>query len=98
MESRSLGSTGLAVSRLGLGMAALGRPGYIALHHAQDLGDASSEVAMEHRAHCVLEAAWNAGIRYFDVARSYGRGEKFLGSWISLRTVSPPSVTVGSKW
>jgi aryl-alcohol dehydrogenase-like predicted oxidoreductase len=62
MEWRSLGSTGLAVSRLGLGMAALGRPGYINLHHGQDLGDASGEVAMEHRAHCVLDAAWNTGL------------------------------------
>jgi aryl-alcohol dehydrogenase-like predicted oxidoreductase len=98
MEWRSLGNTGLAVSRLGLGMAALGRPGYINLHHAQDLGDASSEVAMEHRAHCVLDAAWNAGIRYFDVARSYGRGENFLASWIRSRSISRSTVTVGSKW
>src|SRR6202140_3824368 len=98
MEWRSLGNTGLAVSRLGLGMAALGRPGYINLHHAQDLGDASSEVAMEHRAHCVLDAAWNAGIRYFDVARSYGRGKNFLASWIRSGSISRSTVTVGSKW
>jgi aryl-alcohol dehydrogenase-like predicted oxidoreductase len=98
MELRSLGSTGLAVSRLGLGMAALGRPGYINLHHAQDLGDESSEAAMEHRAHGVLERAWITGIRYFDVARSYGRGEKFLGSWLRSRSLSRSTVTVGSKW
>jgi aryl-alcohol dehydrogenase-like predicted oxidoreductase len=98
MESRSLGSTGLVVSRLGLGMAALGRPGYINLHHADDLGAESSEAAMEHRAHCVLDAAWNAGIRYFDVARSYGLGEKFLGSWLRSRSISQPAVTIGSKW
>jgi aryl-alcohol dehydrogenase-like predicted oxidoreductase len=98
MESRSLGSTGLVLSRLGLGMAALGRPGYINLHHAEDLGADSSEVAMEHRAHCVLDAAWNTGIRYFDVARSYGLGEKFLGSWLRSRSISRSIVTVGSKW
>lgn len=98
MESRSLGSTGLIVSRLGLGMAALGRPGYINLQHAQDLGYESSEAALEHRAHGVLDAAWTAGIRYFDVARSYGRGEKFLGSWIKSRSISRSAVTVGSKW
>jgi aryl-alcohol dehydrogenase-like predicted oxidoreductase len=98
MESRSLGNTGLAVSRLGLGMAALGRPGYINLHHGQDLGDESREAAMEHRAHGVLDAAWNSGIRYFDVARSYGRGEKFLGSWMRSRSISRSAVTVGSKW
>jgi aryl-alcohol dehydrogenase-like predicted oxidoreductase len=98
MESRVLGSTKLIVSRLGLGMAALGRPGYINLHHAEDLGEESSETAMEHRAHSVLEAAWNAGIRYFDAARSYGLGEKFLGNWLRARSISRTAVTVGSKW
>jgi aryl-alcohol dehydrogenase-like predicted oxidoreductase len=98
MESRSLGSTGLMVSRLGLGLAALGRPGYINLHHADDLGAESSETAMEHRALGVLDAAWNAGIRYFDVARSYGLGEKFLAGWLKSRSISQPAVTVGSKW
>lgn len=98
MESRLLGSTGLIVSRLGLGMAALGRPGYINLHHAQDLDYESSEAALESRAHGVLDAAWTAGIRYFDVARSYGRGEKFLGSWIKSRSLSRSALTVGSKW
>ncbi|TMM00155.1 MAG: hypothetical protein E6G10_16960 [Actinobacteria bacterium] len=29
----ALGTTGLAVSRIGLGLAALGRPGYIVLGH-----------------------------------------------------------------
>src|SRR5262245_27285148 len=29
MEERALGATGLVVSRIGLGLAALGRPGYI---------------------------------------------------------------------
>src|SRR5437899_1019581 len=37
MKSRRLGKTGLFVSRLGLGLAALGRPGYINLGHADDL-------------------------------------------------------------
>jgi aryl-alcohol dehydrogenase-like predicted oxidoreductase len=98
MESRLLGGTGLAVSRLGLGMAALGRPGYINLNHARDLGPNSSEAALEGRAHCVLDTAWNNGIRYFDVARSYGRGEKFLGSWLQSRQLSRSTVSVGSKW
>ena len=31
--------TNVTVSRLGLGMAALGRPGYINLGHGEDLGD-----------------------------------------------------------
>jgi aryl-alcohol dehydrogenase-like predicted oxidoreductase len=98
MELRSLGCTGLAVSRLGLGMAALGRPGYINLQHAEDLGKESSEVAMEQQAHRVLDTAWNSGVRYFDVARSYGRGEEFLGNWLRSRSVAQSTVTVGSKW
>jgi aryl-alcohol dehydrogenase-like predicted oxidoreductase len=98
MELRSLGRTGLAVSRLGLGMAALGRPGYINLRHAEDWGDESSEAAMEHRAHRVLDTAWSNGIRYFDVARSYGQGEKFLGSWLRSRSLAQSAVAVGSKW
>jgi aryl-alcohol dehydrogenase-like predicted oxidoreductase len=98
MEMRVLGNTGLAVSRIGLGMASLGRPGYINLKHGEDLAGDYGEAAMERRAHLVLDSAWNAGLRYFDVARSYGLVEKFLGSWLTSRSVSPSSVTVGSKW
>lgn len=37
MESRTLGATGLQVTRMGLGLAALGRPAYINIGHADDL-------------------------------------------------------------
>jgi hypothetical protein len=36
-----LGATNVMVSRLGLGMAALGRPGYINLGHGEDVGAAT---------------------------------------------------------
>jgi aryl-alcohol dehydrogenase-like predicted oxidoreductase len=98
MELRTLGSTGLVVSRIGLGMAALGRPGYINLEHALDLEGNYVQTAMEERSYDVLDAAWGAGVRYFDAARSYGSGEKFLGNWLKRRGISPGSVTVGSKW
>jgi len=98
MELRALGSTGLLVSRIGLGMAALGRPGYINLRHGQDLDGDISQSSMQARAHEVLDAAWGSGIRYFDAARSYGLGERFLGDWLATRGVSPENVTVGSKW
>ena len=39
MELRTLGRNGPFVSRIGLGMAALGRPGYINLGHGKNLGD-----------------------------------------------------------
>lgn len=98
MQSRNLGRTDLAVTPLGLGLAALGRPGYINLDHAGDLGHDYSVEGMESHAHAVLDAAWGAGIRYFDAARSYGRAEAFLSSWLRTRAILPESVTVGSKW
>jgi aryl-alcohol dehydrogenase-like predicted oxidoreductase len=94
---RTLGSTGLRVSPLGLGLAALGRPGYINLGHASDVGDTDVE-AMERHAHAVLDAAYEGGVRYFDAARSYGRGEQFLASWLQRRDLRRDDLTVGSKW
>ncbi|MBF5044798.1 aldo/keto reductase [Aggregicoccus sp. 17bor-14] len=96
--TRTLGRTGLAVSRLGLGLAALGRPGYITLGHAEDLGRDRSEEALEAHAHAVLDAAWAAGVRYVDAARSYGRAEAFLSSWLARRGIAPGALSVGSKW
>jgi aryl-alcohol dehydrogenase-like predicted oxidoreductase len=84
--------------RLGLGMAALGRPGYINLGHGEDYQDGRSVEAMQARAWQVLDAAWDAGVRYFDAARSYGRGEAFLGAWLAARQVPADAVTVASKW
>jgi aryl-alcohol dehydrogenase-like predicted oxidoreductase len=98
MEMTALGRTGLRVSRVGLGLAALGRPGYMTLGHADDLQRDYAVEAMRSRAHAVLDAAWSAGVRYVDVARSYGRGEEFLASWLSRRDIAPGAVTVGSKW
>jgi aryl-alcohol dehydrogenase-like predicted oxidoreductase len=95
MESRQLGGTGIRVSRLGLGLAALGRPGYINLGHGDDLAEGRDVAAMQARAHAVLDAAWALGLRYFDAARSYGRAEAFLGSWLQARAQRPG---VGSKW
>lgn len=85
-------------SRLGLGLAALGRPGYINLGHAADLQADYDVAAMETHCHTVLDAAWQAGVRYFDAARSYGRSEAFLARWLASRGIDPGAVTVGSKW
>jgi aryl-alcohol dehydrogenase-like predicted oxidoreductase len=83
-------------ARLGLGLAALGRPGYLNLGHGADLGADRSVAALRRRAHAVLDAAYEAGVRDFDAARSYGRGEEFLGEW--LRSRRPRDVGVSSKW
>ncbi len=102
MRQRQLGRTGLKVSVLGLGLAALGRPGYLTVGHGQDLGgdlgDDRSPEAMERHAHEVLDAAHAAGITYVDAARSYGRAEEFLASWLRTREVAPGAVVVGTKW
>ncbi|HEX9012957.1 MAG TPA: aldo/keto reductase [Anaerolineaceae bacterium] len=98
MEMSALGRSGLRVTRMGLGLAALGRPGYINLHHADDLGRQYDVGAMQGHAFEVLDAAWAAGIRYFDAARSYGRAEDFLGNWLAQRRILPSQVAVGSKW
>jgi aryl-alcohol dehydrogenase-like predicted oxidoreductase len=92
---RTLGRSELSVTAIGLGLAALGRPGYLTLGHGQDLGADRSVEALERQAHAVLDFAYDAGVRYFDAARSYGRAEAFLASWLASRSVE---VTVGSKW
>jgi aryl-alcohol dehydrogenase-like predicted oxidoreductase len=94
----TLGRTGLEVSRLGLGLAAIGRPGYITLGRARDLGTDRSPDALEARTATMLDAAWDLGVRYVDAARSYGRAEDFLGTWLRRRGLEPGAITVGSKW
>lgn len=67
-----LGTTPLQVTRLGLGTA--------------PLGGLFEEVA-DDEAHRVVEAAWKAGIRFFDTAPLYGHGlaELRLGAVLSSK-------------
>jgi len=85
-------------SRIGLGLAALGRPGYIDLGHGGDFAGRTDAQSMQAQAHAMLDAAYEAGVRYFDAARSYGRAEAFLGSWLTQRGIGTEEVGVGSKW
>jgi len=101
MQVRALGSTGLSVTPIGLGLAALGRPAYINLGRDRDLGDDREVGVMERRCHAVLDVAAALGIRYVDAARSYGYAEAFLSSWLSgpaKRDQASRSMTIGSKW
>jgi aryl-alcohol dehydrogenase-like predicted oxidoreductase len=98
LQRRQLGRSGLEVTRLGLGLAAIGRPGYITLGRARDLPGTRSPDAMWARCAEVLDAGRAAGIRYLDAARSYGRAEEFLGRWLVERGVPRDEMTVGSKW
>jgi aryl-alcohol dehydrogenase-like predicted oxidoreductase len=98
MTERPLGRTPLVVSRLGLGLAAVARPGYITLGREHDLPAERTPEALYARAAALLDAAREASIRYLDVARSYGRSEEFLARWLEERGVARDAVTVGSKW
>ena len=84
-------------AQIGLGLAALGRPAYINVGHGEDVADSSVE-GMERQAHTVLDAAYEHGVRWFDAARSYGRAEAFLASWLAGRGLRPGEITVSSKW
>src|SRR4051812_2872798 len=69
---RQLGSSGVAVTALGFGGGPVGR--------------ARGPVADQAAAH-TLEAAWDAGIRYFDTAPLYGlgRSETRIGAALHQR-------------
>src|SRR3954469_17412249 len=57
---------GELMARLGLGLAALGRPGYLNVGHGAELGDDRSVDALRARSHEVLDFAYAQGIRDFD--------------------------------
>lgn len=84
-------------TRIGLGLAAVGRPGYINLGRETDLPADRTVAALRTRAHTLLDEAYAAGVRYFDVARSYGRAEEFLAQWLRAHP-TVDDVAVGSKW
>lgn len=88
------------MSSIGLGLAALGRPVYITTGRSDALGaleDRSIE-AMRARTFGVLDAAWQLGVRFFDLARSYGHAEDFLGEWLASHPARRTQLTVSSKW
>lgn len=68
-KMRPVGQTGISVSSLGFGCASLG-----GLYKPVD---ASVAIA-------TLQAAWDCGVRYFDVAPMYGdtRSEHLLGQFL----------------
>ncbi|MGA4843072.1 aldo/keto reductase [Streptomyces sp. G45] len=84
-------------AHLGLGLAAIGRPGYITLGREADLPATRSVEALRDRTLELLDAAYALGVRYVDVARSYGRSEEFLADWLRARP-DARDVVVGSKW
>lgn len=88
--------------RVGLGLAALGRPGYINLQRDSHLTSRSVE-GMQKQANAVMdELFYQASKRqnqpWLDCARSYGLSEKFVGEYLRSNNISPTDVYVSSKW
>jgi aryl-alcohol dehydrogenase-like predicted oxidoreductase len=79
VEYRRLGRTGLELSRIGLGCGNFGGIG-----SAPELfGQGESE----EEALALMDAAFVAGVNFFDTAASYGggRSESWIGRWLSER-------------
>ncbi|KAL9178695.1 hypothetical protein ACHAXT_003826 [Thalassiosira profunda] len=97
--------------RIGLGMAALGRPGYINLSRDSFLPSRTVD-GMQRAADAVIDElflqcaklndARDAGdakyVPWLDCARSYGLSEKFVGEYLRANDVAPEDVYVSSKW
>ncbi|WAP67540.1 aldo/keto reductase [Jiella pelagia] len=82
MRKTEIGQTGVAISEVAFGCASIGN-----LYR-----ETSDEAAA-----AVLQAAWDAGITYFDTAPHYGRGlsEMRLGRFLEGRTGYTLSTKVG---
>jgi len=79
VQYRPLGDTGLELSRIGLGCGNFGGVGSA----PEFFGGGESE----EEAFALMDAAWAAGITFFDTAGSYGggRSESWIGRWRSDR-------------
>src|SRR5437762_3262807 len=79
MHYRRLGSTGLEISRLGLGCGNFG-----------GIGSAPAFFGMgetETQAFDLMDRAFDAGINFFDTANAYGggRSESYIGRWLCTK-------------
>jgi aryl-alcohol dehydrogenase-like predicted oxidoreductase len=79
MEYRRLGSTGLHISRIGLGCGNFG-----------GIGSAPAFFGMgetEAQAFDLMDRAYDAGINFFDSANAYGggRSEAYIGRWLKAK-------------
>lgn len=86
--------------RMGLGMAALGRPGYINLDRSAIFGDQERSIDdMQKQANRVMDRLFAImDVPWLDCARSYGLSEQFVGEYLRANKIKPQSVYVSSKW
>ena len=96
--NRTLGATGISTTAIALGLAALGRPGYLNLGHGGDFDEHSVHGDGGRGPTRCSTPRTRRGVRHFDAARSYGRAEEFLGQWLRARSIEPGAVTISSKW
>jgi aryl-alcohol dehydrogenase-like predicted oxidoreductase len=78
MKLRPLGSTGIAVSPLGLGTVKIGRNQQVKYPHGFDIPD-------DARVTGLLGLAWDLGINFIDTAPAYGTSEQRLGRLLPHR-------------
>ncbi|WP_139957587.1 aldo/keto reductase [Flavicella sediminum] len=79
---------------IGLGLAALGRPEYLNIRLGTSID--KSEASYKENAFKVLDAAYSNGVRFFDTAPSYGKGEFFLKDWQATRSYA--DTVLSTKW
>lgn len=91
METRPLGSTGIAVSLLGLGTVKIGRNEGVKYPRGFDLPDDAAVVAL-------LEEARALGITLLDTAPAYGESEQRLGRLLPGRREDWVIVSKAGEW
>jgi aryl-alcohol dehydrogenase-like predicted oxidoreductase len=79
MDYRRLGTTGLKISRLGLGCGNFGGVGSSPAFFGKGEN--------EEQAFDLMDRAYDAGINFFDTANAYGggRSETFIGRWLHAK-------------
>ena len=79
MNYQRLGSTGVKISRLGLGCGNFGGIGSAPAFYG--MGETEAQAA------ALLDRAWDAGINLLDTADAYGggRSEQYIGNWLRAR-------------
>lgn len=78
IDLRSLGSTGIQVSSLGLGTVKFGRNEQV--KYPQDF-----KIPSDHEVMRILDLAWSLGINFIDTAPAYGSSEERLGKLLAQR-------------
>lgn len=82
------------MTKIGLGLAAIGRPEYINLRKTNDSN--KSEAIYKKRAMDLLDYAYDKGLRNFDTAPSYGKGEDYLIEWYKQHNYQ--DLNISTKW